>query len=173
MPTRRTSSSVLVLTALLAVGAGCAGTTETGPATEKPSEQKGTGAPPTATEVPQAPPAAAACADAPAGTVADVSVGDLKGLIDEGAKLAVVDVREPEETAQGTVEGALLFPWNTKVLQARHGELPTDRPIYVICRSGSRSSAASAFLASTGRACIHDVQGGMNAWTGASYPTEK
>lgn len=176
MTTRTTSSTLVVLTALLALGAGCTATTSTPPVTEKPSAQQGTGAPPAATEdtaAPPAPAATAACADAPAGKVTDVSVSDLKGLIDKGEKLAVVDVREPDETAAGTVAGALLFPWNTKVLQARHGELPTDRPVYVICRSGSRSSAASAFLASTGRACIHDVQGGMNAWTGVSYPTTK
>lgn len=176
MRLQTTSSILVVLTALLSVGAGCTASADTPPATEQPAEQPGSGAPPAATEQAEKPPvptAPATCADAPAGKVADVSVSDLKGLIDKGEQLAVVDVREPDETAQGVVEGALLFPWNTKVLQARHSELPTDRPIYVICRSGSRSSAASAFLAKAGRACVHDVQGGMNAWTDASYPTKK
>jgi rhodanese-related sulfurtransferase len=171
----RTSSTALLLASLLAFGSGCAASTTTPTGTGQPSEQPGGGTPPAGDEASD-PPAAetpAACADAPAGTVADVSVSDLKGLLDKGAKLAVVDVREPDETAQGTIDGALLFPWTSKVLQARHGELPTDRPIYVVCRSGSRSSQASAFLAKNGHACIHDVQGGMNAWAAASYPTTK
>lgn len=170
---RMTSSPALLLASLLVFGSACAANTTTPTGTVQPAEQPGNGAPAPGEEASD-PPAAetpAACADAPAGTVVDVGVSDLKGLIDKGAKLAVVDVREPEETAQGTIEGALLYPWTSKVLQARHGELPTDRPIYVICRSGSRSSAASAFLAKNGHACIHDVQGGMNAWAAASYPT--
>lgn len=108
-----------------------------------------------------------------AGTVASVSVSQLKALIDSGAQLAVVDVREPSETAAGFIEGALLQPWNSGVLEAKHTELPTDRPIYVICRSGSRSVLASAFLAKNGHACVHNAEGGMVAWTAASYPTVK
>jgi len=69
------------------------------------------------------------------------------------------------------IEGALLYPWNSGVLQAKHAELPTDRPIYVICRSGNRSAAATEFLAKNGHACIHNTQGGMLAWNAASYPT--
>jgi len=166
----------LALASALAFASACTATTSSPPTTEPPAEQPGTGVPATSGEATDPPPAAggpSTCADAPSGTVADVTVSALKSLIDSGAKLAVIDVREPGETAEGTIKGALLFPWTGKVLDARHKELPTDRPIYVICRSGSRSSAASAFLAKNGHACIHDVQGGMNAWTGASFPTAK
>lgn len=175
IPMRTTSSTALVLASLVAFGSACAASTTTPTGTEQPAGEPGTGAPPAAEEAgdPPATETPAACADAPAGTVADVSVSDLKALVDKGSSLAIVDVREPEETAQGTIEGALLYPWNGKVLQARHDELPTDRPIYVVCRSGSRSSLASAFLAKNGHACVHDVQGGMNAWAAASYPTTK
>ena len=169
---RTTCSTAVLLASALAFGSACTATTGAPPATEQP----GTGAPTTGGEAADPPPAAeapAACTDAPSGTVADVSVSALRSLIDSGATLAVVDVREPDETAGGTIKGALLFPWTGKVLQSRHVELPKDRPIYVVCRSGSRSSAASAFLAKSGHACIHDVQGGMNAWTAASFPTEK
>lgn len=169
---RITSSTALLLASALAFASACTATTP--PVTKEPAENAGTGAPAAGDDAANPPPteeAPAACAAAPSGTVTDVTVSALKGLIDSGAKLAVVDVREPSETAGGTVKGALLFPWTTKVLQARHGELPTDRPIYVICRSGSRSSAASDFLAKNGHACINDIQGGMNAWTAASFPT--
>jgi len=173
---RTTFSTAFLLASALAFASACTATTSTPPTTEPPAEPPATGAPAAGGEATNPPPAAeapATCADAPSGTVADVTVSALKNLIDSGAQLAVVDVREPDETAGGTIKGALLFPWTGKVLQARHDELPTDRPIYVICRSGSRSSVASAFLAKNGHACIHDVQGGMNAWAGASFPTAK
>lgn len=173
---RTTFSTAFLLASALAFASACTATTTEPTTTEKPAEQPGAGTPAPGGEATNPPPPAetpSACADAPAGTVADVTVSALKSLIDSGAKLAVVDVREPDETAEGTIKGALLFPWTGKVLQARHSELPTDRPIYVICRSGSRSSAASDFLAKNGHSCIHDVQGGMNAWTSKSFPTEK
>ena len=115
--------------------------------------------------------AGAACADPPAGSVVKVSVGDLKALLDGGAKLAVLDVREPSETSSGVIAGAFLMPWSSGVLKARHTELPTDRPLYVLCQSGTRSALATDFLSKNGHACIHDTTGGMMAWRGASYPT--
>jgi rhodanese-related sulfurtransferase len=166
-------ASALGLSMLLALASGCGAGDTVSQKPAEPASPTGTAAP-VGGEEPGAAPApspTAACATPAAGTVVDVSVSDLKALVDAKAKIAVVDVREPSETAAGTIEGALLYPWNGKVLEAKHTELPTDRPIYVVCRSGSRSSAATAFLADKGRACIHDVQGGMNAWTAASYPT--
>lgn len=113
------------------------------------------------------------CSDPPAGTVVKVSVSELESIIQSGAKLAIVDVREPAETDRGVIAGALLYPWIGGVLKAKHGELPKDRPLYVICGSGTRSAQATAFLASNGHACVHDATGGMSAWTAAAYPTVK
>ena len=88
-----------------------------------------------------------------------------------GVGLAVVDVREPYETNSGVIEGAYLYPWSSGVLRERHDELPSDRPLYVICRSGSRSAVASDFLFEQGHSCVHNVLGGMSTWTNAGYPT--
>jgi len=103
--------------------------------------------------------------------VIDVSVGDLHQRIVDGDPLAVVDVREPSETASGIIENALLYPWSSGVLSADHEELPDDVPLFVICQSGSRSAVASQFLFTNGHQCVHNVLGGMTAWTGAGYPT--
>jgi len=115
--------------------------------------------------------ATALCPEPPPTEVIDVTVGDLHGLIGAEEALAVVDVREPSETAGGIIEGALLYPWNTSVLQADHATLPDDVPLFVICRSGSRSAQATQFLVNNGHTCVHNVLGGMNAWTDAGYPT--
>jgi len=99
------------------------------------------------------------------------TVNDLHDLIVAGEELTVVDVREPQETAAGVIDGALLMPWTSGVLSADHASLPTGIPLYVICQSGGRSLPASTFLVDEGHTCVFNVQGGMNAWNSAGFPT--
>jgi rhodanese-related sulfurtransferase len=111
------------------------------------------------------------CSPDVAGVVVSVSVDQLHDRIVAGDTLAVVDVREPGETTSGIIAGALLYPYGSGVLAAEHATLPTDRPLYVICASGSRSALASAFLVDNGHSCVNNVLGGMGAWRSAGYPT--
>jgi rhodanese-related sulfurtransferase len=46
----------------------------------------------------------------------------------------------------------------------RFGELPRDRPIHVVCHTGSRSAAVTAFLLRNGWSDVFNVAGGMDAW---------
>lgn len=170
MSLRAAFSTLLIASA--ALFAGCGDSSSNEPTTESGDSGTDTGSVVADTAVADTA-SPAVCSEPAAGTVANVSVSDLKALVDAGAKIAVVDVREPSETAAGVIAGALLYPWNSGVLEAKHAELPTDRPIYVICRSGNRSVPASAFLAKNGHACIHNTEGGMLAWAAASYPTVK
>ncbi len=98
-----------------------------------------------------------------------VSIHDLKTVLDAGAA-DVVDVREPAEYAAGHVPGARLVPLAT-VPQAA-GELPTDRPVYLVCQSGARSGQAAAFLARQGVDAVN-VDGGTGDWVAAGYPVER
>jgi rhodanese-related sulfurtransferase len=104
-------------------------------------------------------------------TLQTATVNDLHDLIVAGEELTVVDVREPQETAAGVIDGALLMPWTSGVLSADHASLPTGMPLYVICKSGGRSLPASTLLVDQGHACVFNVQGGMNAWESAGFPT--
>ena len=58
--------------------------------------------------------------------------------------LHVLDVREPAEWVTGHIEGAQLIP--LMQLVERYAEIPTDAPLLVVCRVGSRSAQATAFL---------------------------
>jgi rhodanese-related sulfurtransferase len=99
-----------------------------------------------------------------------MSVGDLKGKLDNSEALFLLDVRTPQEYSQdGHVAGSILIPLDE--LGARTGELPTDELIACICRSGNRSLQACGFLADQGFETIN-VVGGMNAWKQAGYPIE-
>lgn len=73
----------------------------------------------------------------------------------------VLDVREDDEWRAGHVPGALHVPLGQ--LGARAGEVPTDRTVAVICRSGARSATATARLGEAGWDAVN-VDGGMQAW---------
>lgn len=80
----------------------------------------------------------------------------------------ILDVREPGEFSEARVEDAVLMPLS--VFGLRFRELPTDRPIHVICRSGNRSDMATQFLRANGYPDAANVAGGMIAWIRAGYP---
>ena len=73
----------------------------------------------------------------------------------------IVDVRQPEEWVLGTLPGALLIPM-TELLD-RIDELPKDRPILSVCRSGNRSERVTAYLMSIGYEGAANMAGGMKA----------
>ncbi|MEV0738461.1 rhodanese-like domain-containing protein [Streptomyces sp. NPDC050549] len=79
----------------------------------------------------------------------------------------VVDVREADEYTAGHVPGAR--PMALRTVPGRCGELPTDRPVFVICASGNRSRTAADLMTSRGiDAC--SVAGGTSAWARAGRP---
>jgi rhodanese-related sulfurtransferase len=98
-----------------------------------------------------------------------VTVHDLKATLDEGATV-VIDVREPHEYADGHVPGAELMPLMT--VPQHVDELPTDRPVYVVCAVGGRSAKAAAFLATRGVDAVN-VDGGTGEWVASGYPVER
>ena len=85
-----------------------------------------------------------------------------------GGLVPLVDVRQPEEYEAGHVPGAKLIPMADVV--ARTGELPVDRPVYVICQSGPRSERAAAYYRSRGIEA-YNVAGGTEAWIAAGHET--
>jgi rhodanese-related sulfurtransferase len=102
-----------------------------------------------------------------------VSVHDLKSTLDVAAPdglPVVLDVREPDEYAAGHVPGAELVPLATVPL--RLGELPVDRPVYVVCAVGARSAQAASFLAARGVDAVN-VEGGTQAWVASGYPVSR
>jgi hydroxyacylglutathione hydrolase len=81
------------------------------------------------------------------------------------AEAAVVDVREPEEFANGHVPGAVNLPQAD--LASRLDEIPRDRPVFVVCQGGFRSLRAAQFLSQRGFSDVASVKGGTEAWRAA------
>ena len=81
-----------------------------------------------------------------------------------GANGLVLDVREPDEVAEGTIPGALHIPLGE--LQERVGELDPGVPVAVLCRSGGRSAMAAEFLDASGFGQVTNLAGGILAYSG-------
>ncbi len=94
----------------------------------------------------------------------DVEGAEAAALLDAG-ELHVLDVRTPQEAAQGMLPGAHLIPVDE--LEARQGELPKDgKPMLIYCAAGGRSAAACEFLSRTGRDGLLNLAGGYGSWPG-------
>lgn len=79
----------------------------------------------------------------------------------------LLDVREPDEWEAGHAPDAHHVPLSE--LPARVGEVPADRDVVVVCRVGSRSAQAVAWLLHQGRTAVN-LDGGMSAWAAAGRP---
>ena len=98
------------------------------------------------------------------------AVGAAGGIAGPRAPL-LVDVREGNEFVAVRAPGAVLLPTSSFLL--RFEELPRDRPLHVICASGSRSAAVAAWLLRNGWSDVHDVAGGMTAWLRAGLEVRR
>jgi sulfur dioxygenase len=85
-------------------------------------------------------------------------------------QLTILDVRSSEEFEgpDGRVAGSLLIP--LPELEARRGELPSDKPVVVVCHSGSRSALATQQLFKAGRDQVANLRGGLSRWSDEGYP---
>lgn len=94
--------------------------------------------------------------------VPSVDVGEARQLLDDGALL--LDVRRDDEWRAGHAPDARHIPLDQ--LTVRSDEVPPDRPVVAVCRSGARSGQATQFLRGAGLEVVN-LHGGMQAWARA------
>lgn len=98
----------------------------------------------------------------------DITPQEGQDRVKQGAML--VDVREQNEYDELRAEGATLLPLSE--LESRFSELPKDRELVMICRSGARSARAGEYLMQNGYDRVVNLGGGTLAWAEAGLPTE-
>lgn len=89
-----------------------------------------------------------------------------KAVRNDGA--VILDVREPEELDEVAIPDATHIPLGQ--LSAEADELPRDRDLFVICRSGVRSAYATQFLVQSGFERARNIAGGVIDWAQAGLP---
>ena len=99
--------------------------------------------------------------------VIPINIKEVFEIIIEEKDYLILDVRTPEEYAEGHLEGAKLIP--VSELEDKLNEIPKDKPVVVYCRSGRRSATAADILVENGFSQVYDM-GGIIDWQEKGYP---
>ncbi len=88
------------------------------------------------------------------------------------SEITILDVRSAQEFngPDGRVAGSLLIP--LPELEGRSSQIPTGRPLVVVCHSGSRSALATQQLLKAGRKQVANLRGGLSRWAAEGYPLD-
>jgi rhodanese-related sulfurtransferase len=101
--------------------------------------------------------------------VVDISAAEAYAKVQQG--VFILDVRTREEWDDFHIKGSTLIPLSE--LSDRLAELPRDKDIVVVCRSGNRSLTAANILLQAGFTRLSSLSGGLQAWMDAGYPLEE
>ena len=94
----------------------------------------------------------------------EITVEELKAKKDAGENFFLLDVREGWEYMVSNINGVHI-PLGELQNRLRELEDQRDADFIVMCRSGGRSSRATAFLTSQGFSNVHNLKGGITAWS--------
>ena len=100
-----------------------------------------------------------------------ISAKDLKGMLDRGEDVFVVDVREPNEYEIVSIPGATLIPKGEFLNGSALERMPQDKQIVLHCKSGARSAEVLAVLKAAGFSDAVHVGGGVLAWVNQVDPS--
>jgi rhodanese-related sulfurtransferase len=97
---------------------------------------------------------------------AEISVSQAYTKYQNGAFF--LDVRTQEEWNQFHAPNSTLIPLDQ--LPSRLNEIPKDKEIVVVCRSGNRSAQGRDILVNAGFTQVTSMQGGLTDWQAAGFP---
>ena len=99
----------------------------------------------------------------------EITASELKQLMDEGADIQLIDVRQPDEYAFAKIEGAKLIPLGDII--RRMDELDETREIVIHCKMGGRSARAIEALQQSGfKGNMRNLRGGITSWSNEVDP---
>lgn len=100
----------------------------------------------------------------------ELSTDELKSLLDGGAEITLLDVREPWEVETSQIAGSTPIPMGD--IPARFNrELDPDSHIVVVCHHGVRSLNVTAWLRQQGFDRVQSLRGGIDRWAREIDPT--
>lgn len=99
----------------------------------------------------------------------EITATELKNRMDAGEEVQLIDVRQPDENAFASIEGAKLIPLGDIV--RRVDELDPNREIILHCKAGGRSAKAIEMLQKAGYTGeLRNLKGGITAWSNEVDP---
>jgi rhodanese-related sulfurtransferase len=99
----------------------------------------------------------------------EITAAELKNRMDSGEDVQLIDVRQPDENAFASIEGAKLIPLGDIVRRAN--ELDPNRETILHCKAGGRSAQAIEMLQKAGYTGeLRNLKGGITAWSNEVDP---
>jgi rhodanese-related sulfurtransferase len=91
-----------------------------------------------------------------------ITASELRQRLENEPVPFLLDVREPEELADGVIAGSVNIPMDD--VEKRLREIPADRDVVVICHLGARSAFITTVLNALGYDRAINLRGGIDAW---------
>lgn len=98
---------------------------------------------------------------------------EFEAAIKSNDAMQILDVRTPEEVAEGTIAGSTNISVTTDGFTEKIQSLDKSKPVYVFCKMGGRSARAAGILKEAGFLEIYDLDGGITAWMESGKAVEK
>lgn len=107
--------------------------------------------------------------------VQTISAQELNNLKQNGASVALLDVRTTVEYAEQHIKGALNIPLDQlDVAQyLKQYKLNDSSPVYVTCKGGKRGAKACEKFLAAGYSAVLNLEGGIQSWIAAELPVER
>ncbi|MEP0712921.1 rhodanese-like domain-containing protein [Algoriphagus sp.] len=112
-------------------------------------------------------------AEAQTSPVKNISAADFEGLMKNKGAVRVLDVRTPEEVAEGHLAGAINLDYNTNNFKNELAKLDKKRTYLVYCKVGARSDNAAKLMKEAGFTHVYALEGGLDSWIKEGKPIEK
>jgi adenylyltransferase/sulfurtransferase len=102
--------------------------------------------------------------------IQEINPADLKRMQQSGEKFQLIDVREPDEVAEGAIAGSVALPRGQ--LEHKIDTITTDKdaPIVCYCGGGGRSALAAQSLKRMGFKNVMSLAGGYKGWKAGGNP---
>ncbi|HIP35752.1 MAG TPA: rhodanese-like domain-containing protein [Crocinitomix sp.] len=95
-----------------------------------------------------------------------INATTLQKMLANGEDVQVIDVRTPEEVAEGKIPNAVNMNVFDPNFVNQIQDLDKSKPYVMVCRSGARSGQACMHMLGAGFEKVYNLQGGMMMWTG-------
>ena len=106
-------------------------------------------------------------------TVKEVTVDDVKAMLDKGEKFVLVDVREESEFAKDHLPGAIHLGKGVIERDIEQRIPDTGTPLVLYCGGGFRSALAADAIQRMGYTNVISMDGGYKGWVGAGHKVQK
>ncbi|SFB21151.1 rhodanese-like domain-containing protein [Algoriphagus aquimarinus] len=102
-----------------------------------------------------------------------ISVSEFEELAKNKGAVRIIDVRTPEEKAEGHIANAINVDYKNDNFKSEIAKLNKNRTYILYCKTGIRSGNAAAIMKAAGFTHLYSLDGGIEAWQEAGKPIEK